>query len=273
MWWLWIVLMAVVAGYFIYRADKKIKTKFEDKFNPHEWELPRSVELTADIKPQPVVAPVASVKLSYNKKASVLNDIQRPIFNALQQALAGEYFLLTNINAADVLSIYANNNMLATQVAQQNIAAKQFDFVVCDKTRLTAVCAIMLGDTLDTLLINACDDAKLPLARFKIQSNYDSAVIRASLLKALGRNENAATPIHESALDIADVSAAHIEQKISTQKSIPYADISDNGINLELCPICSAVMLKRKAKNGAAAGQLFWICSTYPKCRGVIPIK
>ncbi|RZA06260.1 MAG: hypothetical protein EOO68_05290, partial [Moraxellaceae bacterium] len=48
---------------------------------------------------------------------------------------------------------------------------------------------------------------------------------------------------------------------------------AESGITLELCPKCSSVMLKRKAKNGAAAGQLFWICSTYPRCRGMLPIK
>jgi len=276
MWLLWLVLMVAVAGYFIYRADKKIKTTFEDKFNPHEWDLPRSVELTAEIKPQTLVAPVANVKFGYTKKSSVFGEKQRHIFNALQQAVAGEYVLLANINAADVININVDSNALAAQVATKNLAAEQFDFVICDKIQLTAVCAIVLGDTLKPLLVNACEDAQLPLARFKIQANYDVAVIRASLLKALGRSENIATSTYESALDITDVPAAQAGQKVDlavTQSSVPKANLSDGGINLELCPECSAVMLKRKAKSGASAGQLFWICSTYPKCRGILPVK
>lgn len=277
MWLLWLVLMIAGAGYFIYLADKKIKTKFEDKFNPHEWDLPRSVELTADIKPQPVLASVANVKLSYTKKPSVFTNTQRHIFNALQQAVANEYILLANINVADILSINANNNALAVQLATKNIAAKQFDFVVCDKTQLTAVCAIMLGDSLEPLLVSACEDAQLPLARFKIQTSYDVAVIRASLLKALARAEVIATPIYESALEIADLSVVeNTKQKIdavATHSPVKKIDFTDSGINLELCPECSAVMLKRKAKNGASAGNFFWICSTYPKCRGMLPVK
>ncbi len=36
-----------------------------------------------------------------------------------------------------------------------------------------------------------------------------------------------------------------------------------------LCPTCGASMVKRTAKRGANAGNTFWGCSNYPKCRGV----
>ena len=35
------------------------------------------------------------------------------------------------------------------------------------------------------------------------------------------------------------------------------------------CPLCSAGMVKRTARNGGNAGSEFWGCSTFPKCRGV----
>ena len=35
------------------------------------------------------------------------------------------------------------------------------------------------------------------------------------------------------------------------------------------CPKCGAAMVKREAKKGANAGNSFWGCSTFPKCRGV----
>ncbi|NJR71822.1 MAG: restriction endonuclease [Gammaproteobacteria bacterium] len=38
------------------------------------------------------------------------------------------------------------------------------------------------------------------------------------------------------------------------------------------CPICAAVMVKRVAKRGAVAGEAFWGCSQYPKCKGTRPI-
>ena len=36
------------------------------------------------------------------------------------------------------------------------------------------------------------------------------------------------------------------------------------------CPKCGSAMVQREAKRGANAGNTFWGCSTYPKCRGVV---
>ena len=39
------------------------------------------------------------------------------------------------------------------------------------------------------------------------------------------------------------------------------------------CPNCGSAMVKRTAKQGANAGNMFWGCSSYPKCRGVVAIN
>ena len=36
-----------------------------------------------------------------------------------------------------------------------------------------------------------------------------------------------------------------------------------------VCPSCGAAMVRRVAKRGTNAGNAFWGCSTYPRCRGV----
>lgn len=38
------------------------------------------------------------------------------------------------------------------------------------------------------------------------------------------------------------------------------------------CPKCGSQMVLRRAKTGANAGNEFWGCSTYPKCRGIRPV-
>lgn len=37
-----------------------------------------------------------------------------------------------------------------------------------------------------------------------------------------------------------------------------------------LCPICSQKMIKRTARKGKNAGNIFWGCSQFPNCRGVV---
>lgn len=39
------------------------------------------------------------------------------------------------------------------------------------------------------------------------------------------------------------------------------------------CPNCGSAMVKRTAKQGANIGNVFWGCSGYPKCRGIISIN
>ena len=38
------------------------------------------------------------------------------------------------------------------------------------------------------------------------------------------------------------------------------------------CPVCSKPMVQREAKKGKNAGNKFWGCTQYPKCRGVLDI-
>ena len=39
----------------------------------------------------------------------------------------------------------------------------------------------------------------------------------------------------------------------------------------KVCPMCGSDMVLRKAKRGQYAGQQFWGCSRYPKCKGLLP--
>lgn len=271
MFWAALIFMAfaVAFGVVIYRIDKNAKSKYDKTFNPHEWQLPGHIELPAPtesqlkIQLQPQIQtqsflPAANVKVTYDIKPSVYSGAQYTFYKAIEAALKDEFALLTNINAADVIAVVASN-ALATQVALNNVTAKQFTFVVCDKTQLTALCVIDFGNAIDIQLKSACENAQLPVVSFSTQADYDSQLLRAKILNVIDVKASVEVLSNESALDIADEK--------------PINNLKDNGIDLVLCPECSAVMLKRKAKNGEDAGKLFWLCSTYPKCRGMQAIK
>ena len=44
-----------------------------------------------------------------------------------------------------------------------------------------------------------------------------------------------------------------------------------NRSNDSACPLCGAEMVLRTAKKGPNAGEKFWGCSAFPKCRGNKP--
>jgi restriction system protein len=40
-----------------------------------------------------------------------------------------------------------------------------------------------------------------------------------------------------------------------------------------MCPSCGSKMIERVARKGPTAGQSFWGCETYPRCRATLPIQ
>ena len=56
-----------------------------------------------------------------------------------------------------------------------------------------------------------------------------------------------------------------ITSQRKTTNAVVFAD--------PICPNCGSAMVKRKAKQGANAGKMFWGCNSYPKCRGVVAIN
>ena len=60
--------------------------------------------------------------------------------------------------------------------------------------------------------------------------------------------------------------AASTTEKITPQ--VPQAVTTNPS-----CPKCGSIMTKRTAKQGENSGNAFWGCTTFPKCRGIIPIN
>lgn len=60
-----------------------------------------------------------------------------------------------------------------------------------------------------------------------------------------------------------------LEEDMETSENLSLKEMPE----LEpLCPICSQKMIKRTAKKGKNSGNVFWGCSTFPNCRGVVSI-
>lgn len=53
----------------------------------------------------------------------------------------------------------------------------------------------------------------------------------------------------------------------------PAAPSATKNAEVPLCPKCGEPMIRRKATRGDNAGQEFWGCSKYPKCRGIVNIR
>jgi restriction system protein len=56
-----------------------------------------------------------------------------------------------------------------------------------------------------------------------------------------------------------------VQWQPSTRENPPAQQAETTQVD---CPRCHSPMIRRTARRGNMAGQDFWGCSTYPRCRG-----
>lgn len=71
---------------------------------------------------------------------------------------------------------------------------------------------------------------------------------------------------------IASVQTARVPASTRDQVAMPTKAQVVAGGTAPSCPVCSEGMVRRTAKKGGNAGQEFWGCKNYPRCRGTRPI-
>lgn len=271
MYWIGIVVIFAVIGFFIYRLDKKLKHKFEDKFNPAEWDL---AGVSVDETPSFTAPPAALFKtkttdtaitaefavasnIAFAKKEVLFATEEMAFFGVLQAALHLDYVILAKVGVAEVVAAVPHKNKLAYQTAMDNIRAEHFSFLVCDKNTLAILGAIELdeqrylhGHQRERLqrLEMICKSANLPFLRFELKPAYVMYDVRKQVVAILGQQKP---------------TSVLVEKAVVTGSDSPPVT--------KLCPKCSGVMLKRKAKNGVHEGKWFWACAIYPSCKGMAP--
>ena len=57
---------------------------------------------------------------------------------------------------------------------------------------------------------------------------------------------------------------------ISNVQKEPVVQSISQSIEIPICQKCGGKMVKRTARRGKNAGNLFWGCSNFPKCRSIV---
>jgi len=214
----------------------------------------------------------------YAKKQFLFSQAERSFLGVLNQAIGEEYLVFGKVRIADIVEPQRNLDNSVRQKALNRISSKHFDYVLCAKEDLSVVCVIELNDQShqqlkrqerDAFLVGLCQTVSLPLVQVPAQRTYLVSEIRTKVMDALGRNsqepslepanvETPAIPVSPLAGETLNVAGREETQEVVSVAETPS------------CPKCAAPMVRRQAKAGSNAGQEFWGCSTFPKCRGVI---
>jgi restriction system protein len=60
---------------------------------------------------------------------------------------------------------------------------------------------------------------------------------------------------------------------IPSRNSAADSGVAVIAVHEPMCPQCGTAMIQRTAKKGQFAGQAFWGCGRYPKCKGILKIS
>ena len=200
----------------------------------------------------------ATNEYPYRKLDVLFSPAERSFFGVLSQAASKDALILGKVRVADVITPKKGVSRSNWQKAFNKISNKHFDFILCDKNDLSILCAIELNDCShnnkkrkdrDAFLEGACQSANVPLIQIKAQSAYNINEIKKSLALYLPGNTTS---------DL-------VREPVSLGKVIKHQQ-PDSGEE-KPCPNCLSILVKKTAKRGENAGNEFWACSAFPKCR------
>ena len=188
--------------------------------------------------------------VDYRASGPVLSAAERSFYGVLRQALSDEATVLAKIRLADVITPKSGDRS-TWQRAFNRISSKHLDFLVVDSDTFMPLVAIELDDRShnspkaaerDAVKADACRTAGLDLERISVAEGYVLVDVRNRFLKY-----------------------------ISEESPRPATD-QDTALSAPLCSRCGIEMQRRKTKRGKRAGEEFWGCTNYPKCRHTVSI-
>ncbi|GAB3309085.1 PDDEXK family nuclease [Haliea atlantica] len=222
----------------------------------------------------------------YRKSNYLMSKAERSFYGVLVQAVGNSGVVFSKVRVADVISPEKGLKRADWQRAFNAISSKHFDFIVCEPADCAITLAVELDDSShgsskarkrDDLLNGACQSAGLPLLRIKAARSYALAEIQRQIAAAI--SPTAAVTEETVSLAVAE-RPAPVAYSTELPASSPSAEFAlgreGEAVTPErheakpasrVCPKCGKPMVLRKANSGANAGQVFWGCSAFPKCR------
>lgn len=209
--------------------------------------------------------------LPYEKQPSLFTPAERSFLGVLEQAVGNEFRIMGKVRLGDIVKVKAGLDNKARQSAFNKIQSKHVDFVACDPNDLSIQFAVELDDKSheredrqdrDAFVDKVMEAAGIPIIHFQAKRSYVVQEVRDALVAKLNPPED--SPVNAPV-------AIPVPAPAPAASPIPVPQTSAVTTSPK-CPSCGAEMVRRKAKSGQNAGNEFWGCSQYPRCKGIMAI-
>ena len=204
---------------------------------------------------------VSPTDFPYRLRDDFLSPSEHSFYLVLK-TMRGEYLTICpKVSLADVFFVVRPNENLN---AYNRINRKHVDFILCEPKTMKLRFAIELDDSShqrkdreerDDFVDAVFKAADLPLVHIPVRSAYNIDELGLLFKPILQQGENSSET-----------------QKTMVEKSdLPGENLTPAKPQNPLCPKCGIPMVLRTAKTGQNAGQQFYGCPNFPRCREILP--
>lgn len=185
----------------------------------------------------------------YASRGILLTNTEVPFFHVLRKMAKDHLVIFPHVALRDLVSVVVDQSEYFAYY--NKIDRKQVDFVLCEPETLKPVFAIELDDAShkridrqerDSFVETVLEEAKIPLVRIPVRSNYD--------LDELGKLFKQA-----------------VEQYVVHKNEKPT-----NRYTIENPPLCPRHGVRMVLRTTRRSGERFWGCPIYPQCREIIKL-
>lgn len=211
--------------------------------------------------------PKENATLPYKKRDDFLSASELSFYRTLNTYLEGKAMICPKVAVKEIVFIGKGIGKEYMKFFNY-IAKKHVDFVLCDWETMQIKCAVELDDKShqrearkqrDAFLDRVFETAQIPLFHSKAKNGYTKEEFK-DIISCFMPKE----PVQE---EQPAVTPASIEAKPEEKP-----DLNQEVLSIPVCPKCSIPMVRRKATQGANAGNEFYGCSNYPRCREIKPV-
>jgi hypothetical protein len=197
----------------------------------------------------------------YQMRGMLLSDAELKFFDSLKKVTGENVYICTKVGLSDIF-IVKSNDQSQYRIYTNKIDRKHVDFLICDKKTMRPLVGLELDDkshqredrrARDAFVDEVFKAAKLPIVHIPAKRDYS--------LKELGDQLSAYIGFQPS--------VSVVTPTVQVERPVVRAN-NPSTVEAPVCPQCGGQMFLRTAKKGDNAGNSFWGCGNYPKCRGVI---
>lgn len=224
----------------------------------------------------------------YQRSEGLFSPDERSFLSVLDQALGKGYRVFGQVPPGVLLRPKKGLRERDRQKALSVLEGLRLEFVVCRRRDLAVVGVVGWegGSKKERVSKASLDEALrevgIPAVRFRSRSNFAVEELRTALARKIPPSAAENRPRSEDGWELGALDAAasagdwRLGQAGSARPAVAAkssAVPAAESVPSPRCPHCGGEMQQRRATRGPHAGTLFWICSQFPRCRKVIPVK